>query len=69
MAKNFLVFLILDLILLLSPNIYCPNLGLYREFLAKLQEFLKPKYKRFIKVSKYIHVREQEASPQHYDLM
>ena len=51
MAKDFLVFLILDPILLLFPNIYGPNLVLYREFLAKLQEFLKPKYKRFIKVS------------------
>jgi hypothetical protein len=69
MAKNFLVFLILDLILLLSPNIYGPNLGLSREFLARLQEFLKPKYKRFIKVSKYIHVRDQKASPQHDNLM
>ena len=62
MAKIFLVFLILDLILLLSPNIYGPNLGLYRKFLAKLQEFLKLKYKRFIKMSKYIHVRDQKAS-------
>ena len=69
MAKNLLVFLLLDLILLLSPNIYCPNLGLYREFLAELQEFLKAKYKRFIKVSKYIHMRDQKASPQHYNLM
>ena len=49
MAKNFLVFLILNVILLLSPNIYGPNLGLYRKFFAKLQEFLKQKYKRFIK--------------------
>ena len=69
MAKNFLVFLILDLILLLSPNIYGPNLGLYREFLVRLQEFLKPKYKRFIKVSKYIHVRDQKTSLQHCDLV
>jgi len=61
--------IIIIIILLLFPNIYSPNLGLYRKFLAKLQEFLKPKYKRFIKVSKYIHVREQEASPEHYDLM
>ena len=69
MAKNLLVFLLVDLILLLSPNIYCPNLGLYREFLAKLQEFLKAKYKRFIKVSKYVHMRDQKASLQHYNLM
>ena len=67
MAKNFLVSLILDLILLLFPNIYAPNLGLYRKFLAKLQEFLKPKYKRFIKMSKFIHMRDQKASLQHYD--
>ena len=58
MAKDFLV-LILDLILPLFPNIYGPNLGLYREFLAKLQEFLKPKYKRFIKMFIYIHMRNQ----------
>ena len=69
MAKNFLVLLILDLILLLSPNIYGPILGLYRKFLARLQQFLKPKHKKFIKVSKYIHVRDQKASPQHYNLM
>ena len=69
MAKDFLVFLILDLTLPLFPNIYGPNLGLYKEFLAKLQEYLKPKYKRFIKVSKYIHVRDQKASLQHYNLM
>ena len=61
--------MILDPTLLLSTNIYGPNLGLYREFLAKLQEFLKPKYKRFIKVSKYIHVKDQKVSMQHYDLM
>jgi hypothetical protein len=68
MTKDFLVFLILDLILLLFPNIYGPNVGLYREFIAELQEFFKPKYKRFIKVSRYIHVRDQKASLQHYDL-
>ena len=69
MAKNFLVLLILDLIVLLSPNIYGPIIRLYRNFLARLQEFLKPKHKRFIKVSKYIHMRDQKASPQHYNLM
>ena len=56
-------------IAIISKHLYGPNLGLYREFLAKLQEFLKPKYKRFIKVSKYIHVRDQKASLQHYELM
>ena len=69
MAKDFLVFLILDPILPLFPNIYGPNLGLYKEFLVKLQEYLKPKYKKFIKMSKYTHVRDQKASLQHYDLM
>ena len=69
MAKDFLVFLILDSTLPLFPNIYGPNLGLYREFLAKLKEFLKPKYKRFIKMSKYIHMRDQKASLQPYNLM
>ena len=68
MTKDFLVFLILDLLLLLFQNIYGPNLGLYREFLAKLQKFLKPKYKKFIKMSKYIHVKYQKASLQHYNL-
>ena len=69
MTKYFLVFLMLDPILPLFPNLHGPNLGLYREFLAKLQEFFKPNYKRFIKVSKYIHVRDQKASLQHYNLM
>ena len=59
MAKDFPVFLIVDSILPLFSNIYGPNLGLYREFLAKLQEFLKPKYKRFIKMFKYINMRDQ----------
>ena len=69
MAKDFLVFLILDPTLPLFSNIYGPNLGLYREFIAKLQEFLKPKYKRFIKMSKYIHMRDQKVSLQPYNLM
>ena len=43
MVKDFLVSLTLDLILLLFPNIYGPNPGLYKKFLAKLQGFLKPK--------------------------
>ena len=69
MAKDFLVSLILDLILLLFPNVYGPNLGLYREFLAKLQEFLKPKYNKSIKIFKFILMRDQKASLQHYNLM
>ena len=61
MAKDFLVFLILDPILLLFPNIYGPNLVLYREFLAKFQEFLKPKYKKFIKMFKSTHMIDQRS--------
>ena len=44
---------------------YGPNPGLYKKFLAKLQGFLKPKYKRFIRVLKSIHVRDQKANLQH----
>ena len=69
MAIDFLVSLILDPILLLFPNIYGPNLGLYREFIAKLQEFLKPKYKKSIEIFKFILMRDQKASLQHYNLM
>ena len=53
MVKDFLVFLILGLILLLYPNIYGSNPGLCKKSLAKLQEFLKPKYKKFISVQIY----------------
>ena len=63
MAKDFLVFLILDPILLLFPNIYGPNVGQYREFLAKLQEFLKPKYNTSIKIFKCILMRDQKCQP------
>ena len=62
-GKDFLVSSILDLILLLFPNIYGPNLGLYREFLAKLQEFLKPKYNKSIKIFKCILMRDQKCQP------
>ena len=65
MVKDFLVSSILDLISLLFPNTCGPNLGLYKKFLAKLQEFLKPKYKKPIKVFKFILVRDQKASLQH----
>ena len=68
MVKVFLVSLILDLISLLFPNTYGPNLGLYTKFLAKLQELLKQKYKKSIKVFKFILVRDQKASQQHYNL-
>ena len=33
--------------------------------LAKLQEFLKPKYKKFTKMFKATHVRDQKTSLQH----
>ena len=65
MLKDFLVSSTLDLILLLFPNMYGPNPGLYKRSLAKLQEFLKLKYKKFIKVFKYTHVRDQKANLQH----
>ena len=65
MVKDFLVSSTLDLILLLFPNIYGPNPDLYKKFLAKLQGFLKPKYKRLIRVLKFIHVRDQKANLQH----
>ena len=65
MVKDFLVSSTLDLILLLFPNIYGPNPGLYKKILAKLQGFLKPKYNRFIRVLKFIHVRDQKANLQY----
>ena len=67
MIKNFLVSSTLDLILilLLFPNTYGPHPGLYKKSLAKLQEFLKPKYKKFIKMFKSTHVKDQKASLQH----
>ena len=39
------------------------NPGLYKKFLARLQGFLKPKYKMFIRVLKFIHVKNQKANP------
>ena len=53
MVKDFLVSSALDLILLLFPNTCGPNPDLYKRSLAKLQEFLKPKYKKFISVQIY----------------
>ena len=50
MVKDFLVSLTLDLTLLLFPKIYGPNPSLYKKSLAKLQEFLIPKYKKLIKM-------------------
>ena len=65
MVKDFPASSTLDLILLLYPNIYGPNPGLYKKSLAKLQEFLKSKYKKFIKVFKSTHVRDQKVKLQH----
>ena len=65
MVKGFLVSLTLDLKLLLFPNIYGPNPGLYKKFLAKLQGFLRPKYKRFIRAFKFTYVRGQKVNLQH----
>ena len=55
MVKDFLVSLTLDLTLLLFPKIYGPNPSLYKKSLAKLQEFLIPKYKKLIKMFKSTH--------------
>ena len=55
----------LILILLLFPNTYGPNPGLYKKSFAKLQEFLKPKNKKFIKMFKSTHMKDQKASLQH----
>ena len=65
MVKDFLVSLALDLILLLFPNTYGPNPGLYKRSLTKLQEFLKPKYEKFIKMFTSTHMKDQKASLQH----
>ena len=65
MVKDFLVSLALDLILLLFPNTCSPNPNLYKRSLAKLQEFLKPKYKKFIKIFKSTHMIDQKANLQH----
>ena len=65
MVKDFLVSLALDLILLLFPNTYGPNPDLYKMSLAKLQEFLKSKYKKFIKVFKSTHMIDQKANLEH----
>ena len=64
-GQDFLVSSTLDLILLLFPKTYGPNPGLYKKSLAKLQAFLKPKYKKFIKIFKSTHMKDQEASLQH----
>ena len=65
MVKDLLISSTLDLILLLFPNIYGPNPDWYKKSLAKLQGFLKPKYKRLIRVLIFIHVRDQKANLQH----
>ena len=40
---------------------YSPNPGLYKKSLAKFQEFLKPKYKKFIKMFKSTHMIDQRS--------
>ena len=65
MVQDFLVSSTLDLILLLFPNSYGPKPGLYKKSLAKLQEFLKAKYKKFIKIFKSTHMKDQKVSLQH----
>ena len=65
MVKDFLVSSALDLILLLFPNTCGPNPDLYKRSLAKLQKFLKPKYKKFIKIFKSTHMIDQKANLQH----
>ena len=65
MVKDFLVSSTLDLILLLFPNTYGLNPGPYKRSFAKLQKFLKLKYKKSIKVFRYTHVRDQMANLQH----
>ena len=69
MIKDFLISSIPDPISLVFPNTYGLILGLYRKFLTKLKKFLKPKYKKFIKVFKFILMRDQKASLLHYNLM
>ena len=63
MVKDFLVSSILDPISLLFPNTYGLNLGLYRKFLTKSQKFLKPKYKKSIKVLKFYPCEGPEGQP------
>ena len=41
------------------------NLAYRKKSLAKLQEFLKAKYKKFIKIFKSTHMKDQKASLQH----
>ena len=65
MLQDFLVCLTLDLILLLFPDTYGPKPGLYKKPLVKLKECFKPKYKKFIKIFKSTHMKDQKASLQH----
>ena len=81
MVKDVLISSTLDLILLLFPNTMAPILAYTKthtqththtnkkqtnkQTLAKLQEFLKPKYKKFTKMFKATHVRDQKTSLQH----
>ena len=64
MVKGFLDPSAMDLILSF-PNYFGPNPDLYKRSLAKLHEFLKPKYKKFIKIFKSTHMIDQNANLQH----
>ena len=63
MVKDFLVSSTLDLILLLFPNIYGPNPGLYKKFLAKLQGFLKKKVQEVYQSTQIYPCEEPEGQP------
>ena len=62
MVKDFLVSSTLDLILLLFPNTYGPNPGLYKKSLTKFQKFLKPKYQKFTQGPQIPLVNRVQAS-------
>ena len=63
MVKDFLVSSTLDLILLLFPNIYGPNPGLYKKFLAKLQGFLKKKVQEVYQSTQIYPCEGPEGQP------
>ena len=50
-------------IMIISKHLW-PNPYLYKRSLAKLQEFFKPKYKKFIKIFKSTHMIDQKANLQ-----
>ena len=52
-------------ITIISKTLMAQILAYTKKSLAKLQEFLKPKYKKIIKMFKSTHVKDQKASLQH----